>query len=189
MKAVQGNNTAFLFFSYNNIIVKQLESHMTMTEATKSPITRTYTFISDPGHGWLSVPFVDLVALNIQTQISAYSYVRENSVYLEEDLDYSTFLNAAQAAGWNVKVKEGKPSDKPSPVRSYPSYSILNAEFFRKIAEGMELFLYSSSTQSYSTKAKISEILKKKIYVVDVYGNHYKPMSPTFLIRHCQMAG
>lgn len=161
---------------------------MTMTTAKNPTITRKYTFISDPGHGWLSVPFVDLVALNIQTKISAYSYVRENSVYLEEDLDYSTFLNAAKEAGWVIEVKQGKPSDKASPVRSYPSYSVKNAEFFRKIAKDMELFLYSSATQSYSNKAKISEILGKKIYVVDVYGNHYKPMSPTFLIRNCQMA-
>ena len=53
-----------------------------------------YRYISDPGHGWLAVPVIEVSALNIE--ITAFSYVdrRNEFAYLEEDLDMSTFVNA-----------------------------------------------------------------------------------------------
>ncbi len=77
---------------------------------------------SDPGHGWLAVPLADLEALNIETQITGYSYVRVGTVYLEEDLDAGTYLEAAKAAGWTVETTEEHVDW--TPIRGYASYQV-----------------------------------------------------------------
>jgi hypothetical protein len=51
-----------------------------------------YRFISDPGHGWLEVPFSFLEVLGIHDQITTYSYRNGPLTYLEEDCDLSTFM-------------------------------------------------------------------------------------------------
>ncbi len=55
-----------------------------------------YTFISDPGHGWLLVPLAELVALGIADKISACSYIDKEGAWcaLEEDCDVVKFLRA-----------------------------------------------------------------------------------------------
>jgi hypothetical protein len=47
--------------------------------------TKQYTFFEDPGHGWLEVPAADVAELNLEADISGYSYFNEGKVYLEED--------------------------------------------------------------------------------------------------------
>lgn len=54
------------------------------------------TFISDPGHGWLQVPLVDIAALGLETAISNYSFIDGYYAYLEEDCDYARYLEALQ---------------------------------------------------------------------------------------------
>jgi hypothetical protein len=58
-----------------------------------------YNLITDPGHGWLAVPFAELRSLGIAEQITHYSYLSRDgrTAYLEEDCDLSTF---ARAKGW-----------------------------------------------------------------------------------------
>ena len=58
---------------------------------------KTYIFHTDPGHGWLAVPFKDLHALGIGDKISGYSYVKGKTAYLEEDCDAAVFINAYKA--------------------------------------------------------------------------------------------
>ena len=58
---------------------------------------KTYVFHTDPGHGWLAVPFKDLYALGIEDKISGYSYVKGKTAYLEEDCDAAVFINAYKA--------------------------------------------------------------------------------------------
>lgn len=55
-----------------------------------------YTFISDPGHGWLLVPLAELVALGIANKITPYSYIDREGAWcaLEEDCDVLKFLRA-----------------------------------------------------------------------------------------------
>lgn len=56
----------------------------------------TYQFISDPGHGWLQITINDLVeALKAGQGFSSFSYANPKTgmVYLEEDLDASTYLS------------------------------------------------------------------------------------------------
>lgn len=57
-----------------------------------------YRFISDPGHGWLEVNWVDLKRLGLNPgDFSAYSYRDRNVFYLEEDCDAPRFLSAFEA--------------------------------------------------------------------------------------------
>lgn len=58
----------------------------------------TYTFHTDPGHGWLQVPRAHLEELGILEKITAYSYqdLDGSSWYLEEDCDATTFGLAFQ---------------------------------------------------------------------------------------------
>lgn len=57
---------------------------------------KQYILHSDPGHGWIAVKMRELQALGIVDKISAYSYVKGNTVYLEEDCDAAAFFDAYQ---------------------------------------------------------------------------------------------
>lgn len=82
--------------------------------------TRKLTFYTDPGHGWLAVDRADLDALGIAHKITAYSYQRGDRVYLEEDVDATTYLEAAAAAGWRVTCREKYSND--STIRRLSPY-------------------------------------------------------------------
>lgn len=56
-----------------------------------------YTFHADPGHGWLEVDLSELFRLEIADKITEYSYHKNGKVYLEQDCDYSTFVEAKEA--------------------------------------------------------------------------------------------
>lgn len=68
-------------------------------------VKRKLTHFSDPGHGWVSVSFKDLIHLGIVHDISSFSYMNATRAFLEEDSDFSTFMNAAQGAGWDVQIR------------------------------------------------------------------------------------
>lgn len=53
-----------------------------------------FTFYSDPGHGWLAVPSWVLRLSGVADKITRYSYIKGDTVYLEEDCDHSTFMRA-----------------------------------------------------------------------------------------------
>ena len=58
----------------------------------------TFTLRTDPGHGWLEVPFGELRALSLNpTDFSRYSYRNGNTFYLEEDCDASKFAEVWEA--------------------------------------------------------------------------------------------
>ena len=80
-----------------------------------------YTFIEDPGHGWLQVPIAELFKLGIQNQITSYSYVNGIHAYLEEDCDFSTFYRAKEARGEPVEYE--RVYQEHTPVRNYPRYT------------------------------------------------------------------
>ena len=77
-----------------------------------------YTFITDPGHGWLSVPLEDLKRLGIADQITHYSYMTHQRAYLEEDVDAGVFL---QATGLDINSIPQTYSDNAK-CRTYASY-------------------------------------------------------------------
>ena len=57
-----------------------------------------FTFHEDPGHGWLQVPYSDLVILGLTEKISTFSYRNGMVTYLEEDCDMALFITAYNAA-------------------------------------------------------------------------------------------
>lgn len=67
---------------------------------------KIYDFISDPGHGWLKVPMMDLMASGISGQISEYSYQTRDFAFLEEDCDAGIFIEAEKARGVQIKFNE-----------------------------------------------------------------------------------
>lgn len=56
-----------------------------------------FTFIRDPGHGWLRVPHEVIRSMGFKaSRFSRYSYVDDDYMYLEEDCDAGIFLQAYQ---------------------------------------------------------------------------------------------
>ena len=94
--------------------------------------TKTYTYFTDPGHGWLRVKRAELNALGITNKISPYSYMRGDYVYLEEDCDMAKFMQAKgwlQADGrviegfWSMGIiKNQNCCNRQSTIRSYERY-------------------------------------------------------------------
>lgn len=84
---------------------------------------KIFDFYSDPGHGWVKVPFQLLVDLNIVDRISCFSYQRNAFAYLEEDSDYSIFLDALLARGITPQFREHVARTRPSKIRTYLCYT------------------------------------------------------------------
>jgi len=88
---------------------------------------KTYTFHHDAGHGWLEVPYQDMLNVGLTLEdISRHSYATvikyQPTVFLEEDLDLVIFMLAMKRAGKPVKWKH-KDVAGDSVIRSYPSNS------------------------------------------------------------------
>ena len=85
-------------------------------------------FISDPGHGWLQVPFTTFMqAVRAGTHFTHYSYVqpRTGMIYLEEDYDAAQFRRWADAHGYKFQV-EYTSTDVDSFIRDLPSLAEQN---------------------------------------------------------------
>ena len=78
-------------------------------------------FYTDPGHGWAAVKRGVLTDLGIADKITAYSYQRGQTVYLEEDCDLSTLATALSLKG-TVLEYQTIHTDRRSPIRSYERY-------------------------------------------------------------------
>jgi hypothetical protein len=83
--------------------------------------TITVKFYQDPGHGWIAVKRNILQKLNIEHKITAFSYQKGQTVYLEEDYDAYTFIKEMKNRGIEV-ISEYKTTNNSSPIRSYQSY-------------------------------------------------------------------
>jgi hypothetical protein len=79
------------------------------------------TVYTDPGHGWGAVKRTVLADLGIANRVTAYSYQRGQSVYLEEDCDLSLLIGALRERGITPVFTE-RHTDRRSPIRSYDSY-------------------------------------------------------------------
>lgn len=80
----------------------------------------TYIYHTDPGHGWIEVPVVDLQELGLKlADFTRYSYMKHDRVYLEEDCDAAVFVNAyAERYGVRPKFRELH-TGVDSMIRSY----------------------------------------------------------------------
>lgn len=81
----------------------------------------TYTFHTDPGHGWLEVGRDELELLRIDDQISGYSYQAGTKVYLEEDCDAGLFINALENMGVKFEYTTIN-TNNDSPIRFLKRY-------------------------------------------------------------------
>jgi len=79
-----------------------------------------FTFHTDPSHGWLEVPVVDLIAIGFApSDFSAYSYRQGDVVYLEEDCDAPVFIHTYEVKVGPLSVVEVS-SQKTHWIRSLP---------------------------------------------------------------------
>jgi hypothetical protein len=86
--------------------------------------SRKLVFHADPSHGWLQVSVLDLLILGICP--SHYSYINDNSVYLEEDCDATLYLDAARVKGWVINITE-KYTNSDSVIRTYERFEAAHA--------------------------------------------------------------
>ncbi len=78
---------------------------------------------SDPGHSWGAVKRNLLQDLGLSDRITAFSFQRGQTVYLEEDCDLPTLVTALSMI--NVTpIFEFHHIDRSSPIRSYNRFSI-----------------------------------------------------------------
>lgn len=92
---------------------------------------KKFDFYADPGHGWLKVQYKHLIELGIAARITSCSYYSwdEKYVFLEEDCDFATFVDAWQkhtGEKWSftddhVRYHHGNKSSK---IRNYYPYYI-----------------------------------------------------------------
>ena len=83
----------------------------------------TFTYYTDPGHGWVEVSRSLLHELGIADKITSYSYQRGEDVFLEEDCDLLTFARAMEKAGRPFELVEVyEPGHRESWVRLLWSY-------------------------------------------------------------------
>jgi hypothetical protein len=93
-----------------------------------------HTLFSDSGHSWLKVSRKRLDTLGILPNISSFSYVLGDNIYLEEDCDITLYFKALAnyfnlteeevTSGFRDKL-DSKYSDR-SKVRTYNHYEFLN---------------------------------------------------------------
>ena len=83
--------------------------------------TKNYDVYADPGHAWLKVKIAELKKLGIEGKITAFSYVRGDHAYLEEDCDAGVFLDALRASGVAPAFKFHH-TDNRSKIRGYASF-------------------------------------------------------------------
>ena len=81
-----------------------------------------FRYIQDPGHGWIEVPRQRLRELDIEYNISAYSYVDKGKAYLEEDCDMPLFLAKWKAAHGTEPELVEVVVDSDAFVRNLPRY-------------------------------------------------------------------
>lgn len=85
---------------------------------------KAFKSYSDPGHGWLAVKRSMLAELNILDKITKFSYQKGKTVYLEEDQDVNTFMQAYVAKHGDKPPMVHKHTNNQSPIRSYDRFSI-----------------------------------------------------------------
>ena len=71
-------------------------------------------FYFDSGHGWLEVNYQELIDLGITKRITNWSYRDDKKVYLEEDIDVGTYIDAVkEQRGLVVTVNKLNVADNP----------------------------------------------------------------------------
>jgi hypothetical protein len=82
--------------------------------------TKTFTFFTDPGHGWLAVSLQDCADIGLSLRdFTHYSYRHIENLYLEEDCDAGLFINAFTSKYGHAPTIEEIHSNRDSLVRKF----------------------------------------------------------------------
>lgn len=85
---------------------------------------KIYVFHTDPGHGWLAVKKRELTELQIMGEISPYSYMKGDTVYLEEDCDAAVFMRRYEQI-FGKKMAYRDSYLERTPIRYYDRFQVL----------------------------------------------------------------
>lgn len=77
-----------------------------------------YDRIEDPGHSWLEVPICDVRKIGVLDKITPYSPKNADFIYLEEDCDMFTFVDAMKSKGYSVEMNRVNVDDFDSYLES-----------------------------------------------------------------------
>ena len=108
---------------------------------------KQFIFHEDAGHGWCEVSYKDVTDLNIQNEISEWSYINKTTetIFLEEDCDWLLFIKAFKNKyGFKPIYKLGKYYEL-SPIRNLPRYTSWQFNLYLNPLEGKELRDYLDS--------------------------------------------
>ena len=61
-----------------------------------------FNYHTDAGHGWIAVKRKLLDDLGLSNKITPFSYMKGQTVYLEEDQDAALFLNTLKDSGSDI---------------------------------------------------------------------------------------
>ncbi len=132
---------------------------------------KKYHFFEDPGHGWLKVSKKELKSLNIADKISAYSYMRGEDVFLEEDQDAPIFCQAKNTPNFFNTYVITHFSDKQSKIRNYNIYINYTEEQQNDNLSLMDKIL--NLPINWSAKA-IKQIKKADRETLNFWRTHYQ---------------
>jgi hypothetical protein len=86
-----------------------------------APEPRTFTYLQDPGHGWLIVDRTDLAAAGMSaSDFTVCSHAHGDTFALEEDVDMTRFLKRLDERGIAYRLRE-QHTNNDAYVRSWSS--------------------------------------------------------------------
>lgn len=84
---------------------------------------KPFRVYADPGHAWIAVKEKLLIEFDIADKITPYSYFKGKTVYLEEDCDASTFVEAfVKKFGVEPVFAKENHVNWSHPIRKYRRY-------------------------------------------------------------------
>lgn len=84
----------------------------------------SFTYYTDPGHGWVEVPLELIHELGLTNKITPYSYQRGDMAYLEEDCDAGELIAEMTHRGMKYEITVVN-TNHDSFVRSLQPYAPL----------------------------------------------------------------
>ena len=108
---------------------------------------KQFTFHEDAAHGWLEVSYQDVTDVDIHNEISEFSYINRflEKIYLEEDCDYTLFMNAFKNKYGYKPLEVNGRYHEISPIRDLPRYIGWQFNLYWNPLEGKELKDYLNS--------------------------------------------
>jgi hypothetical protein len=107
--------------------------------------TNKVKYYTDAGHGWIAVKKSTLERLGIMKQISNFSFIKGQTVYLEEDRDARLFIAKAEHRSEYYTIIEVSHGDS-SPIRNYPRVMNGNSKYsIIETIDGVDSVLFETN--------------------------------------------